>query len=348
MRIRGLGRVKQLGKKVRNRLSPGALILLYHRIAELPTDPQLLSVSPKNFAEQLSVIKQLGVPVSLGSLSGELSRRKVTPKSIVITFDDGAADNLWEAKPLLEKHEIPATVFISTGYVKTGREYWWDELDRLILQPGELPPELQLNVAGKSFDWKLANNSNYTDADFSAHKTWDVSHAAEPTARQSLYRSLINFLYPLPAAERVAALDKLQEWVGNSAGTRESHRALTENEIVELAAGGLVEVGAHTVTHSVLANLPAAEQRYEIQQSKTDLENVLGRPVESFAYPFGTLSDYNDTTVQLVKELGFKYACSNFKDMVQPGADLFQLPRQIVRNWDGEQFTRNLEAWFRN
>ena len=63
----------------------------------------------------------------------------VPSAGVVVTFDDGYADNFHNAKPLLERYEIPATVFVTTGYLQDQREFWWDELERILLQPGTLP-----------------------------------------------------------------------------------------------------------------------------------------------------------------------------------------------------------------
>ena len=172
MRLRGLGRLKNAGRKWRNRLSPGALILLYHRVAELESDPQRLQVSSSHFSEQLQIIREIGAPISLQELTGNLRSGKVPPRSVVVTFDDGAADNLLAAKPLLEQHNVPATVFVSTGYMKTAREYWWDEVERLVLQPRELPSQLKLTIDGKVHKWDLSAKTNYTKAEYDTHRGW--------------------------------------------------------------------------------------------------------------------------------------------------------------------------------
>ena len=77
------------------------------------------------------------------------------------------------------------------------------------------------------------------------------------------------------------------------------------------------------------------------------LEDVLRRPVVGFAYPYGFRSDYTEETVDIVRESGFAWACSNFGDAVWGDADRFQLPRMLVRNWNGEECARNLKGWFR-
>jgi peptidoglycan/xylan/chitin deacetylase (PgdA/CDA1 family) len=327
--MRGLGRVKSIGRKWRNRLSPGALILLYHRVAELDSDPQQLQVSESNFAEHLRILKEIATPISLQELTRSLRSGKVPSRSVVVTFDDGAADNLLAAKPVLEREDVPATVFIATGYMKSAREYWWDEVERLVLQTRELPSTLALEVNGKVHAWDLNARGD------------------EPTQRHQLYRSLIDVFYPLAPGERFQQLDYLKSWAGDVTLSRDSHRPLTAAEVKQLADGGRIEIGAHTVSHSMLSALPASVQRDEIQQSKADLEEILGSPVRSFAYPFGTLSDYTRETVSLVKQLGFNCACSNFKDVVQPGADLFQLPRLIVRDCKPEEFANHVARWFR-
>jgi peptidoglycan/xylan/chitin deacetylase (PgdA/CDA1 family) len=108
----------------------------------------------------------------------------------------------------------------------------------------------------------------------------------------------------------------------------------------------LIEIGAHTVTHPSLSALPIASQREEIWQSKTGLEEILDRPVTSFAYPYGKRSDYSAETVALVREAEFVCACSNFAGLVSQSTDRFQLPRVHVPDCDGEEFVKQLSGWF--
>lgn len=109
-----------------------------------------------------------------------------------------------------------------------------------------------------------------------------------------------------------------------------------------MARGDLVEIGAHTLTHTALPMLPIGSQKEEITASKTRLEKLLGRPVTSFSYPYGHLSP---ETVAAIREAGFEYACSTVEEVAGSSADPFQLPRIMVTDRDGERFARLLARW---
>jgi len=329
--------------RIRNIVAPGALILLYHRVAEVDSDPWSLCVRPQHFAEHLEVLRQHSHPEQLQQLNQALQGGKRLPRSIVITFDDGYADNLHNAKPLLERYDIPATVFVVTGYIGQEREFWWDELEQLLLQPGTLPESLCLQINGRSFQWRLGESGYYSDSDYERHRGWQAGSEG-PTSRHSLYYAVWKALNPLHDDERRGVLDQIVAWSGTELASRPTHRQVSLAELSALSQGGLIEVGSHTETHPFLSTLPAASQRDEIQLSKEELEKMLGHPVGSFAYPHG---DYNTETVRIVREAGFACACSSVLDMVQPGTDRFQLPRIPVQDWDGEEFSKQLSRWFR-
>jgi peptidoglycan/xylan/chitin deacetylase (PgdA/CDA1 family) len=141
-------------------------------------------------------------------------------------------------------------------------------------------------------------------------------------------------------SERREALDELNVWAGTRPEDRPEDGILSTDELVALAKGGFVEIGSHTVTHPVLSALPAALQKDEVQQSKASLEEVLGRAVTSFAYPYGARCNYTDETVKIVQEAGYACACSTLEGVVERDADRFQLPRIQVQDWDGEEFAK--------
>jgi peptidoglycan/xylan/chitin deacetylase (PgdA/CDA1 family) len=114
---------------------PGALILLYHRVTHLTPDRWSIAVTPEHFADHMEQVRRRTRAVPLTGLAAALAAPNAARPVVVVTFDDGYADNLHEALPVLKQHDVPVTLFVSTRAITTGREFWWDELARM-LGPG--------------------------------------------------------------------------------------------------------------------------------------------------------------------------------------------------------------------
>ena len=346
MMKQGIAKLRQASHRLRDRFIPKPLILLYHRVADLQSDPQLLCVTPEHFKQHLEILRKNAHPMRLQDMVRAWRENKLPRRTVVVTFDDGYADNLLNGKPSLERYDIPATVYVTSGYLGANREFLPDELERLFLQPGSLPHELCLTIKGNTHKWDLGDGSQYSEDEYRHNCSWHVERTENPTPRHHVYRSLCQLLYNLPARDQRAALDDLAEWASIEPVCRQTHRALTPDDVRILAKDGLVEVGSHTVTHPVLSALPVAAQRDEIQRSKICLEEILGHSVNSFAYPYGTRSDYSAETIEIVQEAGYAQACSNFEGFVRQGIDPWQLPRFLVRDWEGDEFSRRLGQWW--
>jgi peptidoglycan/xylan/chitin deacetylase (PgdA/CDA1 family) len=317
--VLGIGRLRQWGRRCALRFRAHGVILLYHRVADLESDPQLLSVTPAHFREHLEVIRRRSLPaISLPALVREMAAGRPPDRFVVLTFDDGYADILADAKRLLSAAGVPATVFVSTGYLDGGREFWWDELERLLLA-----------------------------SDGDAKTGGSVPREIAPGSRRERYRDFWGKLRGLSEAERSKALEALRRESGAGSQVRASYRTMTAGEVRSLAEDGLVGIGAHGVSHSLLSALSPAEQRDEIAGSKARLEGILGTPVTGFSYPFGGRGEYGRETVRLVQEAGFNCACANYPDVVTTGSGRFELPRCLVQDWDGEEFARRLDGWLR-
>lgn len=349
MGLTAIQKLRRAASQIRNRFRPGVLILLYHRIAETPSDPYLLNVTPQHFKEHLEVLRRQGCTVmQLQELTQALKSGTLPHRVVVVTFDDGYVDNLYHAKPLLEHYEIPATVFVTSGYIGQDREFWWDELDRLLLQPGTLPKTLYLTIEGRSYEWALGDDAYYSEEHQQRDRFWHLYQKHDPTQRHQLFRSLHRRLNSLPFNARWPVLHELAEWAGTEVSSRSTHRMLAANEVIELAKEGLITIGAHTVSHPVLSSLPVSAQKDEILQGKADLEKILDHPVAAFAYPHGSRADYTQDTIKVAKEAGFTCACSNFPDMVWRNSDHFQLPRVLVYDWNREKFGQELNEWLKS
>jgi len=332
MPVPGKSALKGILQKAVAKIFGGACVLYYHRINELPSDPHRLCVTRQHFAEHLEVIRNKFCALSMAELLNAMQTGQVPPRSVVVTFDDGYADNLYHAKPLLERSGIPAVFFIATGFIGSCREYFWDELDQLILSPARVPPVLNFSGYGVEIHWEAAGEEDC---------------AKGSAGRTLLYNSIYAALKKVSHQERVSILDFIAEWSGCAARCRSSHRQLSEDEIIMLADGALFDIGAHTVHHEVLAQLTAADQEREITQSKLMLENILGRPVRFFSYPRGKRIHYSAETIELVKRAGFSCACTTEPGLASSRCDVYSIPRFAVGDCDGDRFAEWLENLFR-
>jgi glycosyltransferase involved in cell wall biosynthesis/peptidoglycan/xylan/chitin deacetylase (PgdA/CDA1 family) len=339
----------RLGRGVAGRqreLPPNGLILLYHSVACSPTDPWALHVTPEHFAEHLQILQSYSHNASLPELLETLQDREVPGPLVAVTFDDGYANNLHAAKPLLERFQVPATVFVAVGSLENPGELWWDELDGILMQPGTLPDSLQIQVNGRRFIWNLGDAAHYTEKTYRRFRSWRA-WKNPPGPRQALYRSLWGLLHRLPVGEREQVLDELRAWAGTANICRPTHRCLSRAEALALADGPWVTLGAHTVSHPSLSTLSVDAQQNEIEESRSRLVELLGHPITSFAYPFGKRSDYSEETMAIVRQAGFTSACTSVHGVVGPSTDRFQLLRLHVHDWDGATFSRRLSAHFK-
>jgi peptidoglycan/xylan/chitin deacetylase (PgdA/CDA1 family) len=287
-----------------------------------------MCVSPQHFTEQLEALCQLGQPISLRELASGLQDGDVPKRAVVLTVDDGYADTLYHAKPLLERYQMPATVFVATGYL--GREFWWDELVWILSSPTALLQRLSLKVDSDVYQWEQNDTTPIR---------WEEGRLGP---RQQLLQSLYRRLLRLSSLERERVMAELRAWAGVESDNGPLPRALAADELTQLATEGLVDIGAHTVTHPLLAELPVAAQQLEIQRSKADLEDLLARPVISFSYPNGS---WLEETQTLVWDSGFACACASYSDVVWRSHDPFCLPRFWIPDCDGKIFSRWLQRW---
>jgi peptidoglycan/xylan/chitin deacetylase (PgdA/CDA1 family) len=158
---------------------PGvAVILIYHRVADVESanDPWHLAVSPAHFAEHLATIRERFRPLTLTELEHGLAGRSVPRGSVVVTFDDGYRDNLHVAKPLLGQHGVPATVFVLTGYLGAGRDFWWDECEAL-LRTANLP-----ELADPRLAWRRLRELPHGERLDQLDRLWEHAGLERPPA----------------------------------------------------------------------------------------------------------------------------------------------------------------------
>jgi len=300
---------------------PRPCILLYHRIADDPIDGQLLCVSPRHFDEQLQYLKANYRVIPLRQLVEELMQGSVVEHTVALTFDDGYADNFQNALPILEQHEMHATFFVTSGMVGSDKAFWWDALERIFFSGRSLPSILK----GPYFK----------------HYRWLVN---TPDQRLSAYDQLIAILKTKAPEVIDLIVNQLFEWAGAERTVPSSQLALSKQELIRLAASDYAEIGAHTMHHPRLTVLSPERQWEELYASKESLERVVGSNVELLSYPYGSVLDFDVTTVELARQAGYIASCANVQKKIDLPIDCYRIPRLLVRNWDREHFSIWLES----
>jgi peptidoglycan/xylan/chitin deacetylase (PgdA/CDA1 family) len=282
---------------------PRPLILMYHRVATPAVDPWDLAVRPDRFAAQLEVLRATRRPLPMSEFVDRARRGKLPADAVAITFDDGYADTLTQARPRLTAAGIPATLFLATAFVGQRVEYWWDELARGLLV--------------------------------------DRWRAADPptTERHATYLAQWQAFRVLPSAVRDAEMARWRE-AQRPAPPDDADLPLTAGEVAALAADPLFEIGGHTSGHPVLTALDPAGRRREIGEGRDACARLVGRAPVGFAYPHGS---HDADARAAVAECGFGWACTTeARSVTQPVADRYALPRLAVLDWDAPAFERAL------
>ena len=305
---------------------------MYHRIADEPIDPWDLAVSPVHFEEQLQVLCRIRHPIALTEFARNLMTDTLPTNAVALTFDDGYVDNLISGKPRLAAADVPATVFLATGYIDRPEGFWWDELAKLILLENT-PKSLELVVRDESIRCVFGAESAEGDDGAIVAASFNKRRAALQTIWQTLRR--------LDEEERQLMMLKLRSILAGRDHCASLGRAMTGKEVQALLADGLVTIGAHTVTHPVLSELGEVACHREIIKSKLACEALTGAPVTAFAYPYG---DFDAKAREAVKIAGFTFACSTRRGPAMAASDIFSLPRIHVPNLDGDAFAQALRS----
>ena len=295
----------------------GSLILCYHRVGEGHDDPFRLSVTPANFAAHLDEIARYGVPSTLDELALPSRRPRV-----MVTFDDGYADNLTNALPIAKAKGVPITVFVTSGVLGQQEGFWWDRLGTLMRARPSAIREICLPTTDGSVRIELGSSTAVADL-----------------------QSVRHHLLPLPVTEIHRVLNAVSEQWGTDASPPPDARPLTPPELVQLAASEVVTIGAHTVDHVRLRGLPAQQQWETISSSQEELKRLSGQAIRHFAYPYGGPDSFDDHSVQAVRSIGFGTACTTIPGNARSTSDSHRLPRRMVMDWSRLRFKLSLERW---
>jgi peptidoglycan/xylan/chitin deacetylase (PgdA/CDA1 family) len=281
-------------------------ILIFHRVLPQPDPLFPAEVDAQRFDDICRWIARWFNVLPLSVAARQLRERRLPARPMVITFDDGYADNHDIALPILQRHGLTASFFVATGFLNGGR-MWNDTLVEAIRST-------------RADSWNLEGLGLKGLAQVPLRTVVDK--------RAAISQVIGAFKY-LPAAGRLQAVTKIARL---AAVPLPDDLMMRTDQVVQLHRAGM-ELGGHTVNHPILARLPVEEARQEIVAGKQALEAILQSPVTAFAYPNGRPGqDYQDEHVGLAQAAGFTAAVSTFQGAASVCSDPLQLPR--FTPWD--------------
>lgn len=329
--MRAVRRVARVAQRLPAR-RPRAVVLVYHRIGTGAIDPWRLTVGPEIFAGQMETLARDWSPMSLAQLVDGFRQRRLPERAVAVTFDDGYADNLEVAAPILIEHAIPATLFVATDLIDAGGAPWWDELASLLLEPERLPSTLVLS-SGNGSQWRIPSVSDEERRSASNLNPWE----ARPGTRLRAFYEVWLTLRALDAARREAAIDEIADW--SDAPRHSEPVLLTWEQLREFAALPGFELGAHTRTHPVLPSCSDEGARAEIAGGADRLRAQTGSEAEQFAYPFGA---WSPNVARLIAELGFSAAYTTDGSAMSWKSSPHALPRVPAEGQASGEFAKVL------
>ena len=304
---------------LRRRQSRSLQILVYHRVNN---DHDLFfPATPINvFTEQMKYLADHCCVLSLEDALARTKRNDLPENAIVLTFDDGYRDNYLYAYPVLRELSLPATIFLATDAIGSGRVLWHDKVfsafreTRMCVLKG---------IGGSREEYSLSNLSEKLQAQ----------------------DKIITFLRSLNDNERSFWIERLIEALVSDSRDLDPKLMLTWDDVKIMHQHGM-SFGSHTVNHPILSRLTREKARREIYDSKQIIEHKLGSSVTTFAYPGGKKEDFNEETKKIVGEAGYTCGLTAIFGTNTIEQDSFELKRGTPWEEDLPRFATKLH-WYK-
>ncbi|HHL40096.1 MAG TPA: polysaccharide deacetylase family protein [Deltaproteobacteria bacterium] len=282
------------------------IILAYHRVLDIDRnafayDEGVVDASVADFEWQMKFVSRHFDVITFGDLDRYATREALPKNPLIITFDDGYKDNYTNAYPILKKYGLPAVIFLATGHIGTDKLFWWDRLAYLIKMTDrkrmDVAPSLGFDLRGRG-------------------------------ERSRAIREVDAWLKTMGDDEKERVLASLEETLDVDISPAVGEGMLLSWDDVEAMSEGGVEFGAHTDSHRILTNISSSQEILEeIEISRKKIEEHIGRPVISFAYPSGKV---DERSKELLAKTGLKFACTCEGGSNPIDRDPLQLRRFLV------------------
>lgn len=286
----------------------GFTILLYHGVSRCHhrgiENCSRKHISADRFDEEMQLLATTGRVGALTELLADLEQGRSVAGRVAVTFDDGFENNYSVAFPILQRHGVPATFFLTTGFIGSSRVFWVDKLEYLL---NETHAEIiAVTTMGREFD------------------------LTSPDARQTTLTEIKRALKRQPALVDATIAD-----IERSAGVvphydYADYRMMSWDQVRDMHRSGLCAFGPHTVDHTILSHVSRPEKERQVRESKARLEHELSAPVTVFAYPEGQQDHFDDDVVDIVRRAGFSAAVSAIFGCNTTGTSRYHLHRNMV------------------
>lgn len=243
--------------------------------------------------------------ISLDDLYAILIDQKPVSNKVVFTFDDGYRDNLTKALPIFEKYNIPFTIYITTSFPDRSAVLWWYALEDILL------------------------NNNIIELNDGT-----VYQCGDSIEKQKVFLILREKILKLDQINLLSTLEDLFQHYEINWALYLEDLALSWPQIANLAQHPLVTIGGHTLNHYAFNKLSTSQIVYEVREANRHLESMIGKPIDHFAYPFGSVNEVSETEYEVVKTLGLKTVTTTRRGNVflEHVNHLESLPRVMLTN----------------
>ena len=310
--------VRFIGDCLARRKAPAGRLCIvnYHRILEEADPLAAGELDASTFAWQMKSLADCFNVMSLSAALEAMAANRLPPRAVCITFDDGYRSTHDLALPILKKFGLPATVFITTGFIGEGN--MWNDTIREALR----------SIEGNTLDL--------------SERHWGVYEIGTPDQRKNAVVRLTEIAKYLPPQERLSLTRELEKRAG---GQPVAGLMLTP-EMIRVLELNRVEIGGHTVSHPILTSLNEDAARFEIEECKRRLDAICLKPVSYFAYPNGKFGiDFDARHMALARDAGFTAAFTTAIGAATAAHDHYRLPRGLP--WDTNRwlFVLRLLRW---